>query len=226
MARCCPKETGSARAIDSVGRRPLMVASDPRHHGAEGEEGGRGGVDGGSSGHRAGAARWEVLLGAAGIGAASRGECVGGSRRQGSGVGRHRVHPRVERNRRCASRDGCVRGAGVTEVGAQCSCCAGRGGHGGTVSGAIPRDPMLKGARERWSPVGAMDPPCRIRWGRWEGRRLRCHTEGSRVEGARERSPVGAMDPHRHAGSGGEGGKGAVSGAVPRDPVLKGERDR
>jgi hypothetical protein len=34
------------------------------------------------------------------------------------------------------------------------------------------------------------------------------------------------MDPHRHAGSGGEGGKGAISSAVPRDPVLKGERER
>jgi hypothetical protein len=34
------------------------------------------------------------------------------------------------------------------------------------------------------------------------------------------------MDPHRHAGSGGEGRKGAISGDVPRDPVLKGERER
>lgn len=43
--------------------------------------------------------------------------------------------------------------AAATEAGAQCSCCAGRGGHGGTVSGAILRDPMLKGVRERWSPA-------------------------------------------------------------------------
>lgn len=48
MARCCLKETGSACVIDGVGRRALMAASDPRHRGAEGEEGGRG-VDGGSS---------------------------------------------------------------------------------------------------------------------------------------------------------------------------------
>jgi hypothetical protein len=48
MARCFLKETGSARTIDGVGRRALMAASDPRHRGAEGEEGGRD-VDGGSS---------------------------------------------------------------------------------------------------------------------------------------------------------------------------------
>jgi hypothetical protein len=57
------------------------------------------------------------------------------------------VHPRAERNRRRASRDGCVRGAGVTEAGAQCSCCAGRGGHGGTVSGAIPEGSDVKGGK-------------------------------------------------------------------------------
>jgi hypothetical protein len=226
MARCCLKETGSARAINGVGRRALMAASDPRHRGAEGEEGGRGGVDGGSSGHRVGAARWEVLLGAAGTGAASRGECVGGhgggavgwggtvcirGRSEIDGVHRAMGVCGARGSRRRGHSVPAVRGEGVTEARSPVP---------------YPRDPMLKGVRERWSPVGAMDPPCRIRWGRWEGRRLRRHTEGSSVEGARERSPVGAMDPHRHAGSGGEGGKGAVSGAVPRDPVLKGERER
>jgi hypothetical protein len=55
----------------------------------------------------------------------------------------------------------------------------GGGGRGGEwcdrsgVEGARERDPVLKGARER-SPVGAMDLPPRIRWGRLEGRRLRC----------------------------------------------------
>ena len=58
MARCCLKETGSARAIDGVGRRALMATSDPRHRGAEGEEGGRG-VDGGSSDLRV----WETWRG-------------------------------------------------------------------------------------------------------------------------------------------------------------------
>jgi hypothetical protein len=39
------------------------------------------------------------------------------------------------------------------------------------LKGARERDLVLKGARER-SPVGAMDLPPRIRWGRLEGRRL------------------------------------------------------
>jgi hypothetical protein len=41
------------------------------------------------------------------------------------------------------------------------------------LKGTRERDPVLKGARER-SLIGAMDLPPRIRWGRWEGRRLRC----------------------------------------------------
>jgi hypothetical protein len=58
MARCCLKETGSACAIDGVGRRALMAALDPCHRGAEGEEGGRG-IDGGSSDLRV----WETWCG-------------------------------------------------------------------------------------------------------------------------------------------------------------------
>jgi hypothetical protein len=53
-----PEGTGSARAIDGVGRRALMAASDIRHRGAEGEEGGRG-VDGRSSDPRV----WEMWCG-------------------------------------------------------------------------------------------------------------------------------------------------------------------
>jgi hypothetical protein len=39
-ARCCLKETGSARAIYSVGRRALLAASDPHHRGSGGWGGG------------------------------------------------------------------------------------------------------------------------------------------------------------------------------------------